>query len=136
MLTSKDRILTTHVGSLIRPKELVDTYLLPLQRGEHIDEAGFQRELKRTVADVVKHQERAGVDVVSDGETDAVKLRVGARVALAQHAQAAALHVEQAELHAQPSGVVLDLALEQRVGADLPPVLADHGALEIGRAHV
>jgi len=65
---STNRILTTHVGSLIRPKHLVDDYLLPLQRGDHIDEAGFQRELKRTVADVVNRQEQAGVDVVSDGE--------------------------------------------------------------------
>jgi 5-methyltetrahydropteroyltriglutamate--homocysteine methyltransferase len=65
---STNRILTTHVGSLIRPKDLLDDYLLPLQRGEHIDEAGFQTALKRTVNDVVKAQEKAGVDVVSDGE--------------------------------------------------------------------
>ena len=68
MQRSTDRILTTHVGSLIRPKELLDDFLLPLQRGEHIDEAAFQRALKRTVADVVKHQEQVGIDVVSDGE--------------------------------------------------------------------
>ena len=68
MHRSTDRILTTHVGSLIRPKELLDDFLLPLQRGEHIDEAAFQRALKRTVADVVKHQEQVGIDVVSDGE--------------------------------------------------------------------
>lgn len=68
MQRSTDRILTTHVGSLIRPKELLDDFLLPLQRGEHIDEAAFQRALKRTVAEVVKHQEQVGIDVVSDGE--------------------------------------------------------------------
>ena len=68
MQRSTNRILTTHVGSLIRPKQLVDDFLLPLQRDEHIDQVAFQRELKRTVADVVHRQEEAGIDVVSDGE--------------------------------------------------------------------
>ena len=67
MHRSTDRILTTHVGSLIRPKELLD-FILPMQRDESIDHAAFEAQLKRSVKDVVKHQAEVGVDIVSDGE--------------------------------------------------------------------
>jgi 5-methyltetrahydropteroyltriglutamate--homocysteine methyltransferase len=67
MQRSTDRILTTHVGSLIRPKELLE-YILPMQRDEQVDHTAFERALKGSVKDVVKRQEQAGVDVVSDGE--------------------------------------------------------------------
>jgi 5-methyltetrahydropteroyltriglutamate--homocysteine methyltransferase len=39
MQRSTDKILTTHVGSLIRPEDLL-TYIKPLQAGEPYDEAG------------------------------------------------------------------------------------------------
>ena len=68
MHRSTDRILTTHVGSLIRPKELLDEFLLPIQRGDTVDEVAHEAMLLRTVEDVVKHQAAAGIDVVSDGE--------------------------------------------------------------------
>jgi len=67
MKHSTDRILTTHVGSLIRPADLQD-FLRARQSGKPYDEAGFQACLKRSVAEVVRRQGQAGIDVVSDGE--------------------------------------------------------------------
>jgi 5-methyltetrahydropteroyltriglutamate--homocysteine methyltransferase len=67
MKRSTDRILTTHVGSLIRPKELQD-FLRLKQAGKPYDEAAYQACLTQSVAAVVKRQAAAGVDVVSDGE--------------------------------------------------------------------
>jgi 5-methyltetrahydropteroyltriglutamate--homocysteine methyltransferase len=62
MKRSEHRILTTHVGSLIRPKALLDTARDPAQRGAHA------QELTRAVAAVVLRQVQAGIDVVNDGE--------------------------------------------------------------------
>lgn len=67
MKHSTDRILTTHVGSLIRPAALQD-FLRLKQAGKPYDEAAYQRCLSETVAQVVKEQAQAGIDVVSDGE--------------------------------------------------------------------
>src|SRR5215469_2723946 len=67
MKRSTDRILTTHVGSLIRPAELQE-FLRAKQAGKPYDEAAYQACLKKTVADVVREQADVGVDVVSDGE--------------------------------------------------------------------
>ena len=67
MQRSTDRILTTHVGSLIRPDELV-TYIRALQAGEPYDTAAHAACLKSSVADIVRRQAAAGIDVVSDGE--------------------------------------------------------------------
>jgi 5-methyltetrahydropteroyltriglutamate--homocysteine methyltransferase len=67
MKRSTDRILTTHVGSLIRPKELQD--FLRLKQGRKpYDQAAYQDCLTRSVADIVKRQAQAGIDIVSDGE--------------------------------------------------------------------
>ena len=66
-MRSEDRILVTHVGSLVRPPELIP-WLLKEQAGEIDDPAEFEAVLAKTVKDVVKHQAEAGVDVVSDGE--------------------------------------------------------------------
>jgi 5-methyltetrahydropteroyltriglutamate--homocysteine methyltransferase len=62
-----DRILTTHVGSLIRPTELTD-FLRKQQDGEKIDPAAYETCLARSVADVVRKQAETGIDIVSDGE--------------------------------------------------------------------
>ncbi|HVG51895.1 MAG TPA: cobalamin-independent methionine synthase II family protein [Xanthobacteraceae bacterium] len=61
------RILTTHVGSLPRPKNIIE---LNRKRadGEKIDEGQFDRELKAAVVDTVKKQKEVGVDLVNDGE--------------------------------------------------------------------
>ena len=67
MATSNDRILTTHVGSLVRPPELT-RYIEAIDSGVKIDQAAFDRRLSDSVAEVVRRQQQAGVDIVSDGE--------------------------------------------------------------------
>ncbi|MFL6797067.1 MAG: epoxyalkane--coenzyme M transferase [Xanthobacteraceae bacterium] len=67
MKTSRDRILTTHVGSLIRPPALQE-FMRAKQGGKDFDHAAYESCLKQSVADVVAHQAAIGVDVVSDGE--------------------------------------------------------------------
>src|SRR5215510_156289 len=66
MKRSTDRILTTHVGSLIRPPELLE--LLRAQQGRKGDKRAYEECLKTSVAAVVKRQADAGIDIVSDGE--------------------------------------------------------------------
>jgi 5-methyltetrahydropteroyltriglutamate--homocysteine methyltransferase len=61
------KILTTHVGSLIRPPELLP-FIRAKQNKEPYDEAAYRKTLKDSVAAVVKRQVAAGVDVPSDGE--------------------------------------------------------------------
>src|SRR6185437_16071539 len=67
MKRSSHRILTTHVGSLIRPPALQE-FLRAKQAGKPYDEAAYRRCLKDTVSEVVRKQAEIGVDVVSDGE--------------------------------------------------------------------
>jgi 5-methyltetrahydropteroyltriglutamate--homocysteine methyltransferase len=64
MKRSEQRILTTHVGSLIRPNALLEAARDPdpAHRERH------ERELKSAVAEVVAQQAKAGIDVVNDGE--------------------------------------------------------------------
>src|SRR5579864_6579445 len=67
MKRSSDRILTTHVGSLIRPPALQE-FLRAKQAGRPYDEAAYRKCLKETVAEVVRKQGEVGIDVISDGE--------------------------------------------------------------------
>jgi 5-methyltetrahydropteroyltriglutamate--homocysteine methyltransferase len=67
MKRSTDRILTTHVGSLIRPQALQDI-LRAKQGGQPYDHAAYEACLKQSIAEVVRRQAEIGVDVVSDGE--------------------------------------------------------------------
>ena len=68
MKTSRDRILTTHVGSLPRSQAVVDL-LQRREKGAAVDPAEFNRVVRAAVADIVKRQVDLGIDVVSDGET-------------------------------------------------------------------
>jgi 5-methyltetrahydropteroyltriglutamate--homocysteine methyltransferase len=67
MKRSTERILTTHVGSLIRPQALRE-FLRAKQGGKPYDVKAYQKCLSDSVADVVREQAGAGIDVVSDGE--------------------------------------------------------------------
>ena len=67
MHLSTDRILTTHVGSLPRPDDLFELMLARMD-GEPVDEQAYAARVKRAVADSVREQAAAGLDVVSDGE--------------------------------------------------------------------
>jgi len=62
MKRSDTRILTTHVGSLIRPVELME-----LGKSAH-ENRRYRDALARAIADVVQRQINAGIDVVNDGE--------------------------------------------------------------------
>jgi 5-methyltetrahydropteroyltriglutamate--homocysteine methyltransferase len=66
MKRSEDRILTTHVGSLIRPKELRDAAAAARTAPEN--RQGYEALLRQSVDDVVKMQAKVGIDIVDDGE--------------------------------------------------------------------
>ena len=66
MKRSESRILTTHVGSLPRPKALTD--LANYQKGAPEDPADYARVMKAAIADVVKQQAAVGLDIINDGE--------------------------------------------------------------------
>ena len=67
MKRSQDRILTTHAGSLIRPPEIAQFDAQRMQ-GEKVNEEAYDAALRSAVADVVRRQAEAGIDVVDDGE--------------------------------------------------------------------
>jgi 5-methyltetrahydropteroyltriglutamate--homocysteine methyltransferase len=62
-----DRILATHTGSLIRPPELLE-FLAAKDRGQPVDEDAYAQTMKEAVADTVRRQAEAGIDIVNDGE--------------------------------------------------------------------
>ena len=61
------RVLTTHTGSLPRPPALIEE-IAAAEKGTLADPDAFHRHVREAVADVVKKQADAGIDVVSDGE--------------------------------------------------------------------
>jgi 5-methyltetrahydropteroyltriglutamate--homocysteine methyltransferase len=67
MQASNTHIATTHVGSLPRPDGLIAVYRA-LELGDHVDEALFQQTLCDAVAEVVRRQRDAGIDIPGDGE--------------------------------------------------------------------
>lgn len=71
MILSKERILTTHVGSLPRHDELSDL-LVRREEGERIDKDQLAREMDRAVQHVVDKQAAAGIDIANDGEQQRV----------------------------------------------------------------
>ncbi len=68
MNRSTDRILTTHTGSLPRPRDLLEM-VRSRARGERVDEDAFQTRLRLAVGEIVRRQADLGVDVVDDGES-------------------------------------------------------------------
>jgi 5-methyltetrahydropteroyltriglutamate--homocysteine methyltransferase len=66
MKRSTDRILTTHVGSISRPKAL--TELSSTEIGPPEDQEEYDRRLALAVTDVVRGQVARGIDIVNDGE--------------------------------------------------------------------
>lgn len=61
------KILTTHVGSLPRSKQVTDL-VFAREAGVPIDEAGFNTIIAAAVDDIVAKQRAAGIDLPSDGE--------------------------------------------------------------------
>jgi 5-methyltetrahydropteroyltriglutamate--homocysteine methyltransferase len=67
MKLSKDRILTTHVGSLPRPDDLFEL-MLARTDGKPVDDKAYAERVGKAVEDSVRQQVEAGLDIVSDGE--------------------------------------------------------------------
>jgi 5-methyltetrahydropteroyltriglutamate--homocysteine methyltransferase len=64
---ASDRILTTHVGSLVRPPKLVE-FLHKIEDRQPYDQAAYEACLVESVEEVVRRQAEVGIDIVSDGE--------------------------------------------------------------------
>ena len=67
MRRSTERCLTTHTGSLPRAEDLVRT-MFAKEEGVPVDPAALKARIRLAVADVVKQQVEAGIDIVNDGE--------------------------------------------------------------------
>jgi 5-methyltetrahydropteroyltriglutamate--homocysteine methyltransferase len=67
MKRSTERMLTTHTGSLPRPRD-VTTMLEALDAGTAPAASAFEARVREAVADVVRRQVEAGVDIINDGE--------------------------------------------------------------------
>jgi len=67
MRASRDRILTSHVGSLPRSEDVV-RLLEARENRQAFDPAEFAGSVRRLVGDLVKRQVEIGIDIVSDGE--------------------------------------------------------------------
>src|SRR6201981_3078999 len=67
MKRSTERFLTTHTGSLPRPEELI-RIMYAKEEGVPVERAALAAQVRAAVADVVKKQVAAGVDVINDGE--------------------------------------------------------------------
>ncbi|MEM8949344.1 MAG: cobalamin-independent methionine synthase II family protein [Pseudomonadota bacterium] len=66
-MLSRDRILTTHVGSLPRPDDICDLLRQKVESGD-VDADAFDRTVAAGVDSIVLKQKQAGIDIVSDGE--------------------------------------------------------------------
>ena len=67
MKRSTDRILTTHVGSLVRPPGVVEI-MRAKESGQAYDQEALASRVRISVKEVVQKQVEAGVDILSDGE--------------------------------------------------------------------
>jgi 5-methyltetrahydropteroyltriglutamate--homocysteine methyltransferase len=67
MKHSTERILTTHVGSLPRPPDLLEM-IQAKEQGRPIDAEAFAARVKSAVAEAVRKQAEAGIDIAADGE--------------------------------------------------------------------
>ena len=66
-----NRILTSHVGSLPRTQEVVD-FIFARENNEKYDENSFDECMQNNVLSTVEKQKKAGIDIVSDGETSKI----------------------------------------------------------------
>jgi 5-methyltetrahydropteroyltriglutamate--homocysteine methyltransferase len=64
---STDRILTTHVGSLVRTPSIIELQIKK-SLGEPVDGAQFDAAVREGVCEVVKRQIEVGIDIIDDGE--------------------------------------------------------------------
>src|SRR6476469_4339940 len=64
---ASNRILTTHVGSLVRPPKLIE-FLRKIEDRQSYDQVAYEACLKESIEEVVRQQAETGIDIVSDGE--------------------------------------------------------------------
>jgi 5-methyltetrahydropteroyltriglutamate--homocysteine methyltransferase len=67
MLTSRDRFLTTHTGSLPRPEDLI-RMMFAKEEGVPVEPRALAARIRDAVGDIVARQAAAGIDIVNDGE--------------------------------------------------------------------
>jgi len=67
MKRSTDRFLTTHTGSLPRPDDLI-RMMYAKEEGVPVDGPALAARIRFAVAEIVKKQVAAGIDIVNDGE--------------------------------------------------------------------
>jgi len=67
MKRSTERFLTTHTGSLPRPDDLIRT-MFAKEEGVPVDATALGARVRSAVAEVVRKQAEAGLDVIDDGE--------------------------------------------------------------------
>ena len=71
MIASRNRILTTHVGSLPRNESLSEL-LVAREEGQPVDGTILAREMDAAVRHIVEKQAQAGIDIGNDGEQQRV----------------------------------------------------------------
>jgi 5-methyltetrahydropteroyltriglutamate--homocysteine methyltransferase len=143
MLLSTDRILTTHVGSLPRPPELL-AMLEPKERGTAVDEAALEARIAEAVDEAVRRQVEAGIDSVCDGESSKLSYTFYVRHRLAgvgaapraagrpQSAQHADLidHPDLVEMMARKTAALSWFAMAAAPACTGPVAYADRRPLE------
>jgi 5-methyltetrahydropteroyltriglutamate--homocysteine methyltransferase len=67
MMRNTDRFLTTHTGSLPRPDDLI-RMMHAKEEGVPVERAALAARVRQAVAEVVRKQADAGIDIVNDGE--------------------------------------------------------------------
>src|SRR5215468_3150801 len=67
MKRSTERFLTTHTGSLPRPDDLI-RMMYAKEEGVPVDRAALAARVRSGVAEIVRKQAEAGIDIVNDGE--------------------------------------------------------------------
>jgi 5-methyltetrahydropteroyltriglutamate--homocysteine methyltransferase len=101
MKTSRDRILTTHVGSLPRADKVVSLLEARENRAGY-DSAAFDREMSQAVLDIVRRQAEIGIDVVSDGETSKMSYATYVRDRLDGFSEEGSTETPKPHLDVQP----------------------------------
>jgi len=87
VITSRDRILTTHVGSLPR-NEVLSELLIDREEAKPLDSNVLALEMDRAVRHILEKQAEAGIDIANDGEQQ----RVGFQTYVAQRMSGFAGH--------------------------------------------
>ena len=65
------KILTSHVGSLPRTQDVVD-FIFARENEQPFDQAAFDAAMTSAVDETVAKQVKAGINIVSDGETSKI----------------------------------------------------------------